>query len=102
MEEEVVRTYHTNPLVQLVYLILGILTTLLSLRFIFIFFGINSSAPLINLVFSLTNGLVQPFFGLLGQAFTFAGFTIDIASLIAIIVVWIVGSIIATLLRLIP
>ena len=96
MEERVV--YHSNPLVGLVYLVTGIIAILLALRFVFLMFNV-AAIPVVNFIYSTTNIFVQPFYGLFGHTFISGTPRIEIESLIAIIVVSIIGSVIAAILR---
>jgi hypothetical protein len=90
--------HDTNPLVSLVYLISGILALLLALRFLFILFGAHNTG-FVNFVMRVTQPFVQSFYGILGQNFPYLGVRIEIESLIALLLIWLVASIIVAVFR---
>ncbi len=97
MEERVV--YHASPLVGLVYLVTGIITILLAVRFVLLMFNV-AAIPAVDFIYSTTNVFVQPFYGLFGHTFASGTPRIEIESLIAIVVVALIGSVIAGILRM--
>jgi uncharacterized protein YggT (Ycf19 family) len=69
----------------LVNIVFGIIEFLLSLRFIFKFFVVNSSTPFVAWIYSVSAGLVSPFARIVPD-FKFGGFVVDFATLVALIV----------------
>ena len=78
--------------------IVGIITLLLGLRFILLLFGANAANGFVNFVYGLTEPLVAPFQGIFGPL-SAEGFFVDWASIIAIIVYVVIGSLISSLVN---
>jgi uncharacterized protein YggT (Ycf19 family) len=77
----------------LVNIVFGIIEFLLSLRFIFRFFAVNSSTPFVAWIYGVTATLVSPFAKILPD-FKFGGFVVDFATLVALIVYVLIGYLI--------
>lgn len=80
----------------LVNVVFGVVEFLLSLRFIFKFFVVNSSTPFVAWLYGVTVGLVSPFARILPDL-KLAGFVVDFATLIALIVYVLIGYLILQL-----
>lgn len=80
----------------LVSVIFGIIEFLLSLRFIFKFFVVNSSTPFVAWVYGVTAELVSPFARILPDL-SFGGFVVDFATLVALVVYVFVGYLILSI-----
>jgi uncharacterized protein YggT (Ycf19 family) len=78
------------PLASLVNVIVGILELLLGLRFFFKFFGIGTASTFVNWLYSFTQPIVNPFIGIL-PSFSFGGFLIETATILAMVVIGLVG-----------
>jgi uncharacterized protein YggT (Ycf19 family) len=76
-----------------VNLVFGIIEFLLTLRFIFKFFIVNSSNPFVAWIYSTSDSLVAPFAGIVTNL-KLGGFLVDFAVLIAMIVYTFVGYLI--------
>jgi uncharacterized protein YggT (Ycf19 family) len=77
-------------------IVFGIIEFLLSLRFIFKFFVVNSSTPFVAWIYGVTATLVSPFARILPD-FKFGGFVVDFATLVALIVYVLAGYLILQL-----
>jgi uncharacterized protein YggT (Ycf19 family) len=77
----------------LVNIVFGIIEFLLSLRFIFKFFVVNSGTPFVAWIYGVTAMLVSPFVRILPD-FKFGGFVVDFATLVALLVYVFVGYLI--------
>ena len=77
----------------LVNIVFGIIEFLLSLRFIFKFFAVNSSTPFVTWIYSVTASLVSPFARILPDL-KLGGFVVDFATLVALIVYVLIGYLI--------
>jgi uncharacterized membrane protein len=70
---------------QLIWLMIGLLETILALRVIFKLIAVNAANPFAALLYKVTDIFVAPFASLTG-AFTFGGMVLEISSIIAMIV----------------
>jgi uncharacterized protein YggT (Ycf19 family) len=77
----------------LVNLVFGIIEFLLTLRFIFKFFIVNSSTPFVAWIYSTSDSLVAPFAGIVSNL-KLGGFVVDFVTLIALIVYTLVAYLI--------
>jgi uncharacterized protein YggT (Ycf19 family) len=78
--------------------VLAVIALLLTARLIFTFFVVNKGAPFVAWIYNVTAPLVAPFSNILPN-WKFSGFVVDFATVAAIIVFAIAGSL---LLMLIP
>ena len=74
----------------LVNIVFGIIEFLLSLRFIFKFFAVNSSTPFVTWIYSVTASLVSPFARILPDG-KISVFVIDFTTLAALVAYAIAG-----------
>lgn len=77
----------------LVNIVVSIIELLLSLRFVFKFFGANPSTPFVAWLYDATLPLVNPFARILPDL-RLGGFVVDFATLIALIVYVLIGYLI--------
>jgi uncharacterized protein YggT (Ycf19 family) len=77
----------------LVNIVFGIIEFLLSLRFVFKFFAVNSSTPFVAWLYGVTATLVSPFAKILPDL-KLGGFVVDFATLAALIVYVLIGYLI--------
>lgn len=77
----------------LVNIVFGVIEFLLLLRFIFKFFVVNSGTPFVAWLYSATAALVSPFARILPDL-KLAGFVVDFATLVALIVYVLIGYLI--------
>lgn len=77
----------------LVNIVVGVIEFLLSLRFVFKFFVVNSSTPFVAWIYGATVSLVSPFARILPDL-KLGGFVVDFATLIALIVYVLIGYLI--------
>lgn len=87
-----------NPLSSLLYLVGGLLALLLGLRFVFLLFGINN-VPIANFIYNTTSIFVQPFYGLFGRTYLSGTPQIELESLIALFIIWLIVSLVAGVFR---
>lgn len=66
--------------------VLGIIETLLGLRFIFRLFAANSTAPFVNWLYDVTDVLISPFRGIFASPVLEGRSIFDITTLIAMII----------------
>ena len=86
-----------NPAASLINAMLGIIAFLLSLRFVFNFFNIGRESTFVNWLDSFTQPLIKPFIGIL-PSFNWGSFLIETPTIIALIVIGLIGYFIASLL----
>jgi uncharacterized protein YggT (Ycf19 family) len=79
-------------------IVVGVIELLLTFRLIFKFLVVNTDTPFVAWLYSLTAPLVAPFSNILPD-WEFSGFVVDFATVAAIIVFALAGSL---LLMLIP
>ena len=88
----------------LIWFIVGLLSILLVIRFILLAAGANESVGFAQLIYGLTGWMVAPFAGLFGQPITYPGSAgtgiLEFESLIAILVVALIGWLITKIAEL--
>lgn len=90
----------TNKLIQFVYYIVGIIMALLGLRFVLQLLGASESSAFVNFIYRLTEPIVAPFYGVFQNTVAYGTSRLELESLLAMVVVLLVGWAIASLLRL--
>lgn len=81
---------------QLIYLVFGVISALLAIRFSLRLLGANPDAPFASFVYGVTAGFLAPFFGL-WRPLAFDGSVIEWHSLVAIVVYLLLGWVLARL-----
>lgn len=71
--------------VQLVYLLFGLIEGLIAIRFVLKALGANASAGFAQFIYGVTNPLVAPFYGLFGNPAS-QGAVLEVHSIVALIV----------------
>jgi hypothetical protein len=71
--------------IQLVYLIFGLIEGLIAIRFVLKALGANSAAGFAEFIYGITNPLVAPFFGLFGNPSS-QGSVLEVHSIVALVV----------------
>lgn len=100
--QTVTRKAHTPGVVlaqRIVWFITGLITTIIALRFALLLLGANQGAGFTDFIYGLSAIFVAPFVGIFGQP-TYGEFTLEISSILAIIVYLLIGWGIAKLLTL--
>lgn len=92
------QTTHLSFVGRIVWLIVSIVILFLTLRFIFILFGANSSNGFVSFIYDISYPLARPFFGIFGYNVHYGVSRVEIASLIAIGIYTLVGYILVRLL----
>jgi YggT family protein len=95
-----VATSPTGMVARIVYLISGIITTLLAIRFILVLLGANPANAFANLIYSVTRPLVAPFFGLFNYDATLGIARFEFETLVAMVVYMFVAWVIVRLVTL--
>ena len=80
----------------LVNIVVGIIELLLTFRLVFEFLVVNTGTPFVAWVYSVTAPLAAPFAKILPN-WTFSGFVVDFATVAAIIVFGLAGSLLLML-----
>lgn len=83
---------------RVVMLVITVFEALLLFRFIFKLAGANASQPLIAALYGFTEPLVRPFQGIFPEPKT-AGVVVDVAALLAIVFLFLVGWLIVAIVR---
>jgi hypothetical protein len=94
------RRGNAYKLVSLVYLVFGLIETLILIRFALKVLGANPEAGFAQLIYGLTSGLVAPFVGLFGTPTAGNGSVLEPHSIVALIVYALVAWLIAKLVWL--
>jgi YggT family protein len=76
--------------------VLGIIELLLTFRLIFEFFVVNADTPFVGWLYGFTAPLVAPFSNIL-PSWKFSGFVVNFATVAAIVVFAVVGSVLLML-----
>lgn len=82
------RTQHTPAVVvlqRIIWFIVGIITIIIALRFVFLLLGANRSAGFTDMIYSISSPLVAPFVGIFGEP-TYGEAVFELSSLLAIII----------------
>lgn len=82
---------------RVVTLVISVLETLLLFRFVFKLAGANAGQPLIAWLYGFTEPLVRPFQGIFPEPRGFA--VVDIAALLAILFLFLIGLLIVAIVR---
>ncbi len=82
--------------VQLVYLVFGLIEGLIAIRFVLKALGANPSAGFAQLIYGITAPLVAPFYGLFGNP-TAQGSVLEVHSIVALIVYALLGWLVVRL-----
>jgi hypothetical protein len=75
---------------QIVWYVLGVIETILGLRFILRLIGANASAGFVDAVYTLSRPLVEPFQNIVRNA-SVSGSVFDWNTLIAMVVYWLIA-----------
>lgn len=87
-------------IIKLLYGILLLVETLVSIRFIFFFIGANENNTFVSWIIDATEVLVDPFKGALGKSFIdLAMFRIELDSVVALIIYMLCAFFLIELLR---
>ena len=89
-----VRRDRAYRVLQVVYLIFGVIVALIAIRFVLLLLGANPDAGFTAFIYAVTGPLVAPFEGMFGVPSTDTG-VFDPASLVAIIVYSLLGWLVA-------
>lgn len=84
--------------VRIVYMIAGVITGLLAIRFILALFGANPSNAFANFIYTTSHPFVTPFFGLFNYHSQYGISRFELETLIAIVVYSLAAWLIAKLL----
>lgn len=71
---------------RLIYWLMGVVETLLAIRFVLVLFGANRGNWFAQLVFNLTEPLVRPFLGLFNQQAVYGSGHFEASTLVAMVV----------------
>ena len=84
----------------LLWLVAGVVTGLIAIRFVLKLLAANPDNPFARFVFQVTDVLVAPFAGLLSSIGVTSGSTVELVSLVAIVVYLLVAWVITSLIRI--
>jgi len=70
---------------RVIWFIVGVINTLVAIRFVLLLLGANQSAGFVDFIYGITAVLVAPFVGIFGQP-VFGQFMFDWSSILAIVV----------------
>lgn len=85
---------------RVVYWLTGAIVALLALRVVLLLLGANQASPFVNFIYSLSNIFAWPFYGIFGYQPTYGSSTLELSSIVAIIVYALVGFGLAKLFTL--
>lgn len=94
-EVDYVSTY--SPIARVVWYVLGIINTLLGLRFVLRLFGANPAAAFTDFIYSLTSPLLAPFRNVIRSSAVGTG-VIEWSTLLAMAIYWLIAYAIVRLL----
>lgn len=85
---------------QVIYLLLGILESVLAIRVLLSLLGANRGNAFASLIYSVSYPFVAPFFGLFGYKFEYGVARLEVESIVAMIVYGLIGWGIVKLTRI--
>ena len=85
----------STKLVRAIYLIFGLIEALLLIRFVLKAWGANAEAGFAQLIYGMTGPLVAPFLGLFGTPQAASGATLELHTLIALVIYALVAWLLA-------
>ena len=89
----------TTILTRFVWFVVGVINTLIAIRFVLLLLGANQSSGFVDFIYAVTSALVAPFTGIFGEP-VFGSFVFEWSSLLAIAVYSLIAWGIAKLLTL--
>jgi uncharacterized protein YggT (Ycf19 family) len=90
---------HNYRAVQVVWMVTSLVTTLVAIRFVLRLLGASVQSGFVSLIYGLTDALVSPFRAIFPAA-SGQSSTLDVASLVAIVVYALVGLGLASVVKL--
>ena len=84
---------------RIIWFIIGVINTLIGLRFILLLFGANRDVPFTDFIYSISEPLVAPFAGIFGQP-EYGKAVLELSSLFAMLIYTLIGIGIAKALTL--
>lgn len=107
VQTEVVRTTHQDTeqrantkAIQVVYYLLGLLLSVLGIRFILQLLGASQASGFVDFIYSITEPLVAPFYGVFQTTISYGTARLELETLLAMLVYAIAAWGIANLFRL--
>jgi len=85
----------STKLVRAIYLIFGLIEAVLLIRFVLKALGANAEAGFAQLIYGMTGPLVAPFLGLFGTPQAASGATLELHTLIALVIYALVAWLLA-------
>ena len=85
----------STKLVRAIYLILGLIEAVLLIRFVLKALGANAEAGFAQLIYGMTGPLVAPFMGLFGTPQAASGATLELHTVIALVIYALVAWLLA-------
>jgi YggT family protein len=85
----------SSKLVRAIYLIFGLIEAVLLIRFVLKALGANAEAGFAQLIYGMTGPLVAPFLGLFGTPQAASGATLELHTLIALVIYALVAWLLA-------
>ena len=90
------RDHTANVAERIVWLIAGVILTLLAFRFVFALLGANPNSGITQFVYNVSHPFVAPFFNLFNYNYVDNGIgRVEIFTIVAMLFYWIVAAIIA-------
>ena len=91
---------YTNPTIAVIWWVVGLIDTLIAIRFLLKMFGANTTSAFVRFMYELTAPLVAPFHGIFNTA-SQGRSVLEPESIVAVIIYTLVGWGIVSLLRLV-
>lgn len=85
---------------RVVWFIAGVLLALLALRFIFVLLGANEGNAFVNFIYTITYPFVVPFFGIFNYELDAGVSSVELATLVAMLIYGVVAAGIANILTI--
>lgn len=94
--------FYGNYLSRIINVFMGLVVALLGLRVLFRLFDANRTNDFVDWVYRTSGDLMQPFRGIFPNQEIAGGYTLDVNALFAILIYLIIGTVLASLLGLLP
>lgn len=85
---------------RIVWYVAGVLLTLLAIRFVFVLLGANEGNGFVDFIYSVTYPFVVPFFGIFNYELEAGVSSLEIATLVAMLIYGVVAAGIANILTI--
>lgn len=92
-------THSANKSIQIIEYLAGVIALIIGIRFVLLLLGARSTG-VVRFIYQMTEPLVAPFYGILGQSITYGPARLELASVLALVAIGVIMFIIIGFVRL--